>query len=249
MISQKAQTADSLSVSYPIVDTGQGVCYENNQSIPCPAAGADFYGQDAQYAGNQPHYVDNGDGTVSDLVTGLMWQQDPGDKKTYAEAVTGSETFNLAGYNDWRLPTIKELYSLILFDGTDVSICMDAGTCEGIPFVDTRYFAFEYGDTSAGERLIDAQYWSSTIYVSTTMNGAATAFGVNFADGRIKGYPRDITGPDGHSSSRFTRYVRGGSNYGINDLVDNGNGTISDLATGLVWMQWNGAKPWPTART
>jgi len=39
-----------------------------------------------QYAGAQPSYRDNGDGTVSDLVTGLMWMQDPGEKMTFDEA-------------------------------------------------------------------------------------------------------------------------------------------------------------------
>ena len=33
--------------------------------------------------------------------------------QTYEEALAGADNFNLAGYNDWRLPTIKELYSLI----------------------------------------------------------------------------------------------------------------------------------------
>jgi hypothetical protein len=91
------------------------------------------------------------------------------------------------------------------------------------------------GDTSVGDRIIDAQYWSSTEYVSTTMDGAATVFGVNFADGRIKGYPRDagIDGP----KTEFVLYVRGGMNYGVNSFVDNGDGTITDNATGLLWMQ------------
>ena len=42
-------------------------------------------------------------------------------------------------------------------DGTDVSACM-SGTCTATPFIDTRYFDFAYGDTSAGERVIDAQF-------------------------------------------------------------------------------------------
>lgn len=49
-----------------------------------------------------------------------------------------------------------------------------------------------FDDALAGERLIDAQCWSSKEYVGTTMMGDATAFGVNFADGRIKGYPTGL---------------------------------------------------------
>jgi hypothetical protein len=229
--SAPAQDSVSMAGAYPIVDTAQDKCYDNSAEIPC---GETFAGQDAQYAGNAPRYRDNGDGTVSDLVTGLMWQQDPGAKMTYPQAVAGADSFNLAGYDDWRLPSIKELYSLILFDGTDVSGCN--GTCTATPFIDTRYFNFSYGDTSAGERIIDSQFVSSSKYVSTTMRGDETVFGVNFADGRIKGY--GLNDPRGNGQKTFyVLYVRGNPNYGQNDFADNGDGTITDQSTGLTWMQ------------
>lgn len=237
------------SINYVVVDTGQSKCYDNNMEISCPGQDESFYGQDAQHEGKQPSYVDNGDGTITDLNTGLMWQKTPGDKVTYTEAVVNAKNFQLGGYDDWRLPSIKELYSLILFSGTDPSGWSSAENA--VPFIDTKYFDFEYGDTGAGERLIDAQYWSSTEYVSLTMNHDATVFGVNFADGRIKGYPKD-TGPGGAPMRQFVRYVRGNTNYGVNNFVDNGDGTVSDLATGLMWMKtdsgggmnWEDALAW-----
>lgn len=235
-----AQLSLFPSTSYTIVDTGQVVCYDDRSEIRCPQQGDSFYGQDAQYTGDQPAYVDNGDGTVTDLNTGLMWQQGYSGKVTRDQAMAGADTFDLAGYDDWRLPTINELYSLILFSGIDPSGCESEADCPGIvPFLDTDYFDFEYGDTGAGERLIDAQYWSSTEYIGTTMNGDATAFGVNFADGRIKGYPTDPVGPPGQqfTMTAFVRYVRGNVDYGVNDFVDNGDGTITDQATGLMWAQ------------
>jgi hypothetical protein len=225
-----------FGLAYVVVDTGQGKCYNNELETTCPQPGEPLFDQDAQYAGIQPRYLDNGDGTVTDLNAGLMWQKDPRDKKTYADAVKGTGLLDLGGYSDWRLPTIKELYSLILFSGTDVSPCMGGGTCNGVPFVDTIFFDFEYGDSASGERVIDAQYWSATEYVGTTMGRDDTVFGVNFADGRIKGYPRD-TGPRGEPFTGFVRYVRGNTTYGINNFVDNGDGTITDEATRLVWMQ------------
>jgi len=235
-------------LSYVVVDTGQEKCYDNSRQITCPQPHESFYGQDAQYHGVRSAYQDNSDGTVSDLNTGLMWQQDPGDKMTYDEAVIKPSSFNLAGYDDWRFPTIKELYSLILFSGTDPH---PNSVIPAIPFIDTNYFDFEYGDINIGERIIDAQYWSSTEYLGTTMNGNATVFGVNFADGRIKGYPRD-TGRGGRSAEHFVRYVRGNPEYGINDFVDNVDGTITDTATGLMWskvdsgegMDWEEALAW-----
>jgi hypothetical protein len=76
-----------LADTYPIVDTGQVRCYDNSREVKYPEVGEPFFGQDAQYQGNQPSYRDNGDGTITDLVTGLMWQKDPGPKKTFAQAV------------------------------------------------------------------------------------------------------------------------------------------------------------------
>ncbi|MFC1935042.1 DUF1566 domain-containing protein [Chloroflexota bacterium] len=243
------ELAPASNLSYVVVDTGQTECYDNYREIACPQLGEAFYGQDAQYQDVQPTYQDNGDGTVIDLNTGLMWQKDPGEKLPYEEAVVNASSFILVGYDDWRLPNIKELYSLILFSGTDPS--PEGVVTNAVPFIDTEYFDFEYGDTSAGERIIDAQYWSSTQYLGTTMNGNATVFGVNFADGRIKGYPRDI-GLRGQPMEQFVRYVWGNSDYSVNNFVDNGDGTITDTATGLMWskadssegMDWEDALAW-----
>jgi hypothetical protein len=233
------------SLNYPIVDTGQETCYGNSGVTACPQAGQAFAGQDGNYQGIVPAYKDNGDGTVTDLNTGLMWQQtsdfnndgkiNSKDKMSFDNAMQYASSFSLAGYNDWRLPTIKELYSLMNFAGSTGSAGPSASQApaDAVPYLDTKYFDFAYGDGDAGERFIDAQYWSSTRYVSTTMNGNATAFGVNFADGRIKGYG---TAARNFRDNRYVRYVRGNA-YGINSFTDNGNGTIIDNATGLTWLQ------------
>lgn len=218
------------SLTYPIVDTNQVHCFDESQPIVC---GQQFNGQDAQYNGLQPAYQDNGDGTITDLNTGLMWQQDPGPKQNYDEAVAGAETFDLAGYTDWRLPSIKELYSLALFSGIDASGVESVDTEGIIPFIDTDYFQFYYGDPSTGNRVIDSQWATSTIYQSTVMNGQECFFGFNFADGRIKCYPTRTRQQGGY----FVIYVRGESTYGLNNFVDNGDGTITDNATSLVWLQ------------
>jgi len=232
------------SLSYPIVDTQQGVCYDSQGAVSdCPAEGENLFGQDAQYSGNAPSYTDNGDGTVTANVTSLMWSQSPdldgdgdidaADKLTYEQALAGASDFDLAGYEDWRLPSIKELYSLILFDGTDPSGYSGSDTSGIVPFIDDEVFEFGFGDTSAGERIIDAQFASSNKYVSTT-NSLETMFGVNFADGRIKGYGLSM-GP--REKTFYVLYVRGNEAYGQNDFIDNGDGTISDLASGLMWQQ------------
>jgi len=241
-----AMSSFAAELTYPIVGTGQNQCYDNSHVIATPQPGQPFYGQDAQHPGHTPAYRDNGDGTVSDLVTGLMWVQARGEKMSWADAIAGARAGRAGGHDDWRVPTIKELYSLINF----------TGECNGPmagskPFLDTNYFRFVYGDPSRGERMIDCQDWSATEYISTTMNNDATVFGVNFADGRIKGYPKfDRRTRSPHKL--FVRYVRDNPAYGKNDFLDNADGTVTDHATGLMWsksdsgagMNWQQALAW-----
>ena len=70
-----ASTIASSALISPIPDTGQTLCYDDSDTIICPEEGEAFYGQDAQITGNTPSYTDNGDGTITDNVTGLMWQK------------------------------------------------------------------------------------------------------------------------------------------------------------------------------
>ena len=249
----------TTTLGYPIVDTGQTVFYNNSTQISSPSEGETFYGQDAQFDGNQPSYTLSGDGlTVYDNVTGLTWTQSPDldgdndidadDKLTFDQAQAYPETLNAqnhGGYSDWRLPTIKELYSLMNFNGTDP---MSDDTSGLTPFIDTDYFDFAYGDTTAGERVIDAQFWSSNAYAAYVFGNQAAAFGLNLADGRIKGYP---TG-GAMVKTNFVYFVRGNGDYGTNQFNGNGNGTVTDSATRLMWSQddsgrgltWENALTW-----
>jgi len=238
---------------YPVVGTNQTTFFDNSISIPAPVEGEDFFGQNANYPGNVPNYVDNGDGTVTDMVTGLMWQNsfdhngdgsiNYDDKLTYDEILDIPASVATGGYTDWRLPSIKEMYSLIIFSGRDIKV-EGTSTAGLIPFINTEYFEFAYGDTDAGERLIDMQCATTNEYVS--MEVERTVFGVNFADGRIKGYGLQMMG-----QQKAFNYllVRGNNSYGINDYTDNGDGTITDRATGLMWMQDDNGEgiPWKDA--
>lgn len=220
----------AFSQTYKIVDTDVSNFYDNNSIITAPTVGQPFYGQDAQYSGNQPSYTDNGDGTITDNVTGLMWEKDMGTKITYAASFIKASNSNLGGHTDWRIPTIKELYSLANFTGRcfgDNAVYM---------FIDTNYFNQPIGNTSIGEREIDGQTWSSTQYVGLIMSGDTAVFGYNFVDGRLKAYPK-YKPQTGAPNTMYFRMVRGNTAYGINNYVDNGDGTITDNATGLMWQQ------------
>jgi hypothetical protein len=59
------------------------------------------------------HFIDNGNGTTTDLLTELTWQQIPSaDSIAWEQALTIANALTYAGYSDWRLPNIKELQSI-----------------------------------------------------------------------------------------------------------------------------------------
>ena len=199
-------------------------------NIITPVLGEAFYGQDAQFTHTTPVYTKSSDGlTVKDEVTGLTWQKSyekptSGGMYYWAETQTVVDNLNkqnYGGYNDWRVPTIKELYSL-----WNVSV--------GWPYIDTEYFDIKYTDE---QDLSHAIFWSSDKYTGVMGNvsgetpGAELAFGVNFGTGHIKSYSISV-GP-----KHFVRCVRGNLSYGVNLFQNNNDGTISDLATGLMWQQ------------
>jgi hypothetical protein len=241
--------------SFAVVDTGQAKCYDNRSEIAPPKPGQPFYGQDAQFRIHPPSYALSADGlTVRDNNTGQTWQRSPDtdgdgsltrrDKLTLSQAQALPAKLNAArfgGFNDWRLPSIKELYSLYDARGTDPSGPGGTDTSKLTPFIDTKFFRFAYGDTSSGERVIDSQYASSTRYVGQSVRGFGKLFGVNFADGRIKGYDLFMPG-GGAEKTFFVLCVRGNPAYGKNEFHDNGDGTITDRATGLMWSQSDSAR-------
>jgi hypothetical protein len=133
----------------------------------------------------QNQFVDNGDGTVSDISTGLMWQQDTVrngqknfDAMTWEEALAYCADLELpkGGYTDWRLPTIKELRSITDYDA-----------CE--PAINRAFFP----NTST-----TSSYWTSTTMADDPKGALCVGFSVGY-DYWVK-----------KSLSRYVRAVRGG---------------------------------------
>lgn len=60
-------------------------------------------------------FKNNGNGTITDTQTGLIWQQDGSlsGKINWKDARLFSSSLRLAGFSDWRLPTIEEMKTLI----------------------------------------------------------------------------------------------------------------------------------------
>lgn len=212
--------------NYALPSTGQVKAYDaEGKVLTGLQKGDSFYGQDGHYQkGQNMSYTDNGDGTVTDNVTGLMWAQDQSEEsKTWTDAASYCENLSLGGYSDWRMPTIKELWSI-----------RDQST--GWPYVDTTYFHLVSKD---GAEPREQHTWSGNYYmVNTPESKKRVAFVTNDWTGHIKAL-------DGQ---RYVRAVRGGI-YGINDFTDNGDRTVTDKATGLMWAQVDSQKgmDWETA--
>jgi hypothetical protein len=238
------------SVMYAIVDTRQDACYDLAKATLCPSEGEAFFGQDAQFEGLKPEYQDQGNGTVLDASTGLMWMQARGPMLSWDEAMAGAKACRVGGHDDWRMPSIKELYSLIDFRG-----CLGNTADDSKPYLDETVFGFAFGDTASGVRLIDAQDWTATEDLAPVMSHARAVFGVNFIDGRIKAYPKTDR-RQGQAKRLYARYVRGNPFYGKNDFESQTNGAIIDKATGLEWeqqdsghgMDWPAALAWAAQR-
>ncbi len=111
------------------------------------------------YPKNPPRFKDNGDGTISDNATGLMWVKDPPlVTKFWNVAVDYCDGLNYAGHSDWRLPNVNELAALI-----------DRG--RDTPAINTTFFP----------NTANNDYWTST----TQRDNINNAWAVHFEDGEV----------------------------------------------------------------
>ena len=170
-------------------------------------------------------YTDNGDGTVTDPTTGLIWMRCAmgqtwdgitctGTASTYthdqANGLTGTTTF--AGYGDWRLPNIRELQTIV-----DRSVSNPA--IDSVAFPDTRPSNFWSAP-------VDSGYSSHAWYVDF-FSGYASRYGYSKIGGSVQ-----------------ARLVRAGQSFNLldisrptSDYVDHADGTVTHTPTGLMWQR------------
>lgn len=210
--------------AFRLPDTGQAVCYDASGTV-LPCAGT---GQDGAYRINPISYTGNGNGTVTDYNTGLMWQKqtDNNTYNWYQAAGAYDVTYNsnskdvcgelaLGGHADWRLPTKKELLTIV-----DYSVSNPG------PTIDPAHFPHTHASA----------HWTSTAYV----HSPDYAWYVGFYDGSAYGndYWEDFV--------TYVRCVRGGQSQA--SFSDNLNGTVTDSNTGLIWAQGEaGSMVWDAA--
>lgn len=232
----------------PVPKTGQTACYNATGSavIPCARTGQDgdtVTGVDWP----TPRFLDNGDQTITDKLTGLIWTRtaNPSDRpKNWQQALDYVKTLNNRNYlgqNDWRLPNVNELESLVI-KRPDLTA-----------WLKTQGFANIMAD----------HYWTSTTYASYT----AYAWSISMTKGLVagtgkaengyvwpvrNGKPGTLclaktgqtacydnvgtatacagTGQDGE--------VQAGAAWPNPRFTDNGDETMTDRLTGLVWPKY-----------
>jgi hypothetical protein len=198
-----SKTADNIPVTtssiFKLPDTGQTISY-----TPTP-------GEDADYTINPPSYTDNGDGTVTDNVTGWIWQKTDGGELTFENASSYCRNLSLGGFSDWRLPISIELFSINSLDKVN-------------PALNTTYFTKTL-----------AEYW----WTSETRTDDFNAVWVVNAGGGVGAHPKSETVSAGGAKKFHVRAVRDKNSVvpPVIRFTDNLDGTISDNYTGLIWTK------------
>jgi arylsulfatase A-like enzyme len=169
-------------------------------------------GEDSDYTINAQAFTNNGNGTITDNVTGLMWQSVDHGESTWENAVANAASVTTGGYNDWRLPTPHELFCLFNHQVSN-------------PALNTAFFP--------NNPVARAGYWwSSDLYGTSTTNVWCTNEG-----GGLGPKPKSETISAGGTLRYHARYVRGAKQTNGHNYVSNNDGTVTDLDTGLMWRQ------------
>ena len=235
--------------------TGQTTCYDSEGDvISCEGTGQDGDIR-AGVAWPAPRFTDNGDGTVSDNLTGIMWLKDAGclGSTTWESALRKVNDFNVkprdyacweynGTYNDWVLPNVNELDSL---NNSEKNY---SGTwLEDQGFVNVHQ-SHDY-------------YWSSTTDASSANYWPTVpawyAWAVDIRGSYLKRERKDShyyhiwpmrTGQTGSTkipkTGQTTSYADGddgdlqrGAEWPVPRFTDNGDGTVTDNLTGLIWLK------------
>jgi hypothetical protein len=207
------------------LQTGVDFCTNGGSWLnPCPEPGQDCYGQDGSYRmGQARSYTKLTDGgielpdwseewsMVRDNATGLVWEmKNPANQNnsyTWDDAKKYCEDLVHGHYEDWRLPTVEEISTLV-----------DAGVAYPGPAVDAAYFPYMIGGIGG------YGYWTS----KSVLMLEDRAWAIRFSDG--------ILNCDDINLFDLVVAVRG-DRIKPSAFHDNGDGTVTDTVTGLMWQK------------
>jgi hypothetical protein len=246
--------------------SGQTKCYDTaGTEIGCAGTGQDGEIQ-AGVAWPEPRFTVSGD-CVTDNLTGLMWVKSPDSiKRMWDDALSYANGLYLCGYDDWRLPNINELRSLVHSGYNEES-------CEGVPcvslsdwlnskgFSNSNVQGFYSSSTSFAYYFLTAMWdvnmWGKVAYFYKTYNSETNDYvwpvrgGQNDFPDSI--YPANIW-KTGQTASAFRTGDDGDLERGVAwpnpRFSDQGDGTIRDNLTGLIWLKEAdcfGTMPWDMA--
>jgi hypothetical protein len=165
-----------------------------------PSPSFDYYFRAVRGTWEGQQLVDNGDGTVTDMAAGLMWQQETPETPglvSWEDALINCENLDLAGHSDWRLPNINELQSLADYGRDNPAL--------------SPLIGFPPTPPEGGQP--EWRYWSST----TRTKSADSAWLVNFKHGYSDSQPK-IDDPEENNDTFHVRAVRGGQNKQVGHL-------------------------------
>ena len=163
--------------------------------------------QDGRRSPGAPlRFHDNRDGTLTDLVTGLMWEKKcagcggphdvalqlawSGDGRTdtiwdWLRELNRADGTGFAGHADWRIPTIKELVSIVDYAELHpaVPVSFHAEACSPACTDATRP---ECSCTASWE------YWTATTFADFPAHALVVRFNLGFVEDRLKTLPRHV---------------------------------------------------------
>lgn len=180
-------------------DTGETISYTST------------FGEDSDHTINAPYFTLNGDGTVTDTITSLMWQQSDGGEMTMEDATLYCDTLTLGGYSDWRLPNAHESFSILNHQHSN-------------PAMDPAVFPVS-----------EAEYW----WTGTRQVNDNNKVWVTNAGGGVGNHPKTETISAGGTKRFHVRAVRDRSAPSMvpQHFVVHADGSATDLLTGLTWQR------------
>jgi hypothetical protein len=209
-------------------DSATTLCSKNGESVVCSMTEATaFDGQDGNHQGHIPQYKENDGGTgrtFTDSVTGLVWQGNlatvQSQEVNWNTALIRCRTLNFADKDDWRLPSRRELASLL-----------DAGHLPDptLPASVAPIFPREFDELLEGaSKPPDRFYWTDARAKDDSTK--AWAFVLLSHPFMVSEFNQD-TSPGAHALC-----VRGTTVYRRPQLIIEG-AVVRDESTGLTWQR------------